>query len=1521
MESRFTASDLSKIPPSPGAIIDDIVIPDDLVKKLENIELTSDIPIQVKLISTLVSLLYRYQEEDETEINVSLSGTSTDHPEPVELTLTVNEKTIITELFTEIKEMMESNLSWKNWFESQPMNSFICSNLSSYESTVKISLLFEMSLKGSLVISAQFLTNSYDIALKWGQHFQIITEGILNDRNIPVGKLPILSDEEIRMIRELSTTLIDTEISKPECLQVLFKNTVDKYSEQPALRCREIETSYRAFNEKADSLAFYLQLRNVNRGDHIAILLPRSEEIFIAIMAVLKAGAAYVPIDPRSPEDRIKFILSDSHSVLLITDSALYKQNNITIDNLLIDEFDRIFSTYKCIGPSQCGATPDDTAYIIYTSGTTGKPKGVVIPHCSVCNLIRAEHHLFNVNSTDRVYQGFSVSFDASVEEMWLAWFSGALLVAATKSEALSGPDLSNFLQKEKITVFSTVPTQIAMMHKPVDSVRILILGGEECHLKSIEPWLNDSRNVFNTYGPTETTVIATSTYCKKDIKPSIGKPVPNYAIFLLDKNLQLVPPGLPGELCIGGHCLAREYLKRSELTAQKFIQSPFTLGHGFPDRLYRSGDRARFRSDGNIEFGGRIDNQVKLRGQRIELGEIESSIIKATNACQVAVAVVTNAQQIQSLVAYIVLQPDTVFDENGVRKMLQNFLPSYMIPNQFLLFNELPQLQSGKVDRKKLPSLYDGRLSISKDVIDPRTPAERLVLDIWKKYFDKQDISVTDDFFDIGGHSLLAATIISELRSIPGLQDLPLQYIYQFRTVESFAADCEKKIKSTESTLSQSGSIKKNELKTTLKRIFCGFFQAIALYPIFLLFSTPLLIPFIFDWCNPDVDLGVWLLTSCSAMIALFPAVIVVSIASKWIIIGKFKAGTYPLWGLYYLRFWFVCRVLDLVPVRLMRGTPILCWYYRLLGARIGKNVHLGTDRLRVSDMISIGDNSSINADVHCMAYTVSDGMLHIAPIQIGNFCTIGTRSVVSEDTKMEDNSELGELSLLPSGTTVLKNEYWEGSPAKLKTKQSVIIEPENYFERKVPFFYNVAFFSAFIFVILVPLVLLVPWITAAFELYVNYGLLYTLPFTVLMAAFYTVSYCLTIVVIKKIVDPPNKKSEQYPIYSYDYIRKWIVDTLVQLSLTTVQPIYATIFLPPWLRLLGAKIGKLTEISTVDHISADLLTIDDGSFIADSASVGPAVVKNGVMHVGKTSVGKKSFVGNSALVPIGVTIGDNCLIGVLSKPPLECGYSIIHNSDWLGSPPISLPKRQQNQNFANHQTFNPPRHMIFLRGFFEFFKITLPPALTSCCFIFSYWFLSEILGPVATLKSYILLCPVVIFAGTLVISTMTILSKWLLVGRYRQNQKPLWCTFIWRNEFINSLCENLVFPLLLQMIQGTPFLPWFFRCLGSRIGKNVYMDTTEITEFDLVRIDDNASLNYGCTIQTHLFEDRVMKMSSLHIGRNSTVGPMSVVLYDSTLKQGAELDGLSLLMKGETLPSSSSWFGIPARSKSTAVN
>lgn len=1498
------------------------VISGDDLKIFQGFAEYNNVSGSVVLIAAFATLMFRYQNEEQYLVRIQLGKDSLQRKSDF-FSFKLRSDLSICELIADVCATVKKNRRWRELINhSNEFIPFFCSIASEEaEQAVAMSAFFESSMSNSIIIN----NAGYDqkcIPAYWYDHFTVLIKDFTTNPATRISLLKMLSDRELEKIKSWSVSFVDKQISIASTLPQLFETTVKTFGHRAALQCRGVQINYREFNTRSNALARLLQSRGVKRGSFVAVLLPRSENVFIAIMGVLKAGAAYVPIDPRSPSDRISYILQDAEVKMVITDSMLKKQNDLSCECITIENLSEKLQRYSTenLNSNERKLTADDPAYVIYTSGTTGKPKGVVLLHRTVCNLIRGESYLFNVNQSDRVFQGFSVSFDASVEEMWLAWYSGALLVAATKSEALSGPDLVKFLDKQKVTVFSTVPTQISMMQTPVESVRILILGGEECHLKAINPWLDGKRKVFNTYGPTEATVIATSGECRKGIKPSIGRPAPNYAVFILDSNLEPVAPGMTGELCIGGHCLAKGYLNREELTAQKFIKPSFELSNDFPQKLYRTGDRARFASDGSILFAGRIDDQVKLRGQRIELGEIEETIVKATQARQVAVALCTNAQDIQSLVAYIVPEEDKKIDEKELRNSLKNFLPSYMIPGQFLFFDALPVLPSGKIDRKKLPTLNTTETKVNRMIIEPRNAFENRIHEIWQKYFDRKDISVTDDFFDIGGHSLLAATIVSELRNNDGMKDLPLQYIYQYKTIEALALVLQKEteVRSSKAVAGENETQSINNAPVKLwKRAACGLMQTVALYPIFMLFSTPLIIPFIIDFFNPEVEVTEWVIVSFVSMVLLLPAVIIMSIIGKWLIVGRFKSGSYPLWSFFYLRFWFVSRLMDLVPTRIMRGTPFLTWYYRLLGAKIGRNVHMGSDRFRVCDMVSIGNNTSINADAHLMAYKVSNGKVHIGPISIGKNCMVGTRSVLTENSKMEDFSELAELSLLPTGATIKTGEQWEGSPAaRMDNSKKQNREFEKYAASLRPTVsYKISFSMAFLLVLILPVLLLIPWTIVAFNLYVNYGLLHTFASTIPLAALYTISFCISVAIVKKILSPKDGATS-YPVYSKEYIRKWVVDTLVQLSLMTVQPLYATIFLPLWLRMLGAKIGKRAEISTVDHITADLLSVEEGSFVADSASVGPAVVRNGTVHVGKTVVGKRSFVGNSALIPIGTSIGNNCLIGVLSKPPQECAYQTINDTNWLGSPPMILPKRQESQQFELKKTFDPPCYMVILRGIVEFFKITVPPALTSCCFIFSYWFMSEILGPVASLGAYILFCPVVIFGSSITVTMVTVILKWLLVGRYRQLQKPLWSLFIWKNEFINSLCENMAFPLLLQMIQGTPFLPAFFRLLGCRIGKNVFMETTEITEFDLVHIDDNASLNYGCTIQTHLFEDRVMKMSNLYIGKNTTIGPMSVVLYDSSMKNGAVLDGLSLLMKGETLPSSSAWFGIPARSQ-----
>jgi non-ribosomal peptide synthetase-like protein len=415
------------------------------------------------------------------------------------------------------------------------------------------------------------------------------------------------------------------------------------------------------------------------------------------------------------------------------------------------------------------------------------------------------------------------------------------------------------------------------------------------------------------------------------------------------------------------------------------------------------------------------------------------------------------------------------------------------------------------------------------------------------------------------------------------------------------------------------------------------------------------------------------------------------------------------------------------------------------------------------------------------------------------------------------------------------------------------------------------------------------------------------------LVAMSFVVLLCLEIAAIKWVL-LGKVCAGCYPLTGSFYLRKWFVDQMLELSLDVIGTLYSTMYLIPWYRLLGARLGRRAEISTASFISPDLLSIDDEGFVADCASLGAAHIEAGMMTIAGTHIGKRSFIGNSALLPPGAVVGDNCLIGCLSAPPPVEHGPVPDGTSWLGSPAMYLPARQQNVNFAESTTFAPSRWLWFQRGAIEFCRVVLPStffiALTSVL-------LAELIVTQEELPLWhmLLLFPIVYAVFGSVAALIVIVLKWTLMGRYRPGEQPLWSTFVWRTELISGLQENLSDLFLVGKLTGTPLVGWFFRMMGAKIGKRVYLGTTQFTEYDLVEIGDDVALNTDCTIQTHLFEDRVMKMSRIKIGNRCTVGAMSLVLYDTRMEDNSSLGDLSLLMKGEMLPPGSRWQGIPARS------
>ena len=552
------------------------------------------------------------------------------------------------------------------------------------------------------------------------QHVQAVFAQLSQNPTAPVGYVFFLAEEEVAQLRQFRTVPQHVPEGGPQQLHQLFEETAHTYPNQVALSWLGQACTYRELNAQADQLAARLQQQGVQAGDFVGLFMAKSVELYVGMLAVLKAGAAYVPLDLSFPADRVTFILGDCGARALLVNSDL-PEGLAAWPGLVINLALPAPALPPALAPVAIG--PESIAYVIYTSGTTGLPKGVLLPHHSICHLVRAEQLLFQPTPQDRVVQGFSVAFDASLEELWLAWASGATLVPVPE-ETMKAPDaLPGFLVENQVSVFSTVPTLLSLLPATIPTLRLLILGGEVCPPGLLAKWASRQCRVVNTYGPTEATVVATAADFVPGHKLTIGRPLAGYEVLILDQLGQLLPLGAAGELCIGGPALAAGYLNRPELSASKF-NTISKLANGFSGRLYRTGDLARFEADGNIDFLGRIDTQVKIRGFRVELAEIESLLLQWPGIRNAAVALKEGTDGVKKLIAYLVLDPNQLLDEKAVRTYLRERLAPYMLPAALVPLAAFPLLTSGKVDRKALPYPVSGATHASRELTLPNTIA-----------------------------------------------------------------------------------------------------------------------------------------------------------------------------------------------------------------------------------------------------------------------------------------------------------------------------------------------------------------------------------------------------------------------------------------------------------------------------------------------------------------------------------------------------------------------------------------------------------------------------------------------------------------------------------------------------------------------------------------------------------------------------------------------------------------------------
>lgn len=641
----------------------------------------------------------------------------------------------------------------------------------------------------------------------------------------------------------------------------------------------------------------------------------------------------------------------------------------------------------------------------------------------------------------------------------------------------------------------------------------------------------------------------------------------------------------------------------------------------------------------------------------------------------------------------------------------------------------------------------------------------------------------------------------------------------------------------------------------------------------------------------------------------AFWPSMLAFTIALKWLVIGRYRPGRYPVWSFYYFRWWLVTQFQGLGWAEMFSGTPLMGLYYRAMGARIGKGVALSTPHCTAFDVISIGDGSSIGLETHALGHRVEDGMLIIAPVSIGRDCFVGMHCNLGLDTTMGDSARLDDMSSLGDGVTLGPGEMHQGSPA-LPSDVKVPEAPRGTRKMRSGLFGAlhlglIYVMGYFLFATAVPGLALI-----AAALY------YGGPWYGVAAAFAAVpvsiaSYMLGAVVMKRVVIG-RLPTGTVRLDSFQYLRHWFAAYLLENTRHILMPLYATVYLPSFLRVLGAKVGKGTEISTVSHICPDHLEIGDGSFLADACLVGGHRIHAGQMQTGPVSIGAKSFIGNSALIPADTQIEDNVLIGVASTPPCQ---DVPANTSWLGSPGFELPRKPNACCFPEATTFAPSASMRRQRAAIDAARVLTPGLIIMAMMVamttglVNAWYYLPLWATLALVPFAAL-----VLSGAAL--GVVALIKSVCLGTLVPTAQPLWSRFVWANEYVNGVYEGVAAGIMAPLM-GTPFIAPCLRLMGCTVGQHTYIGTTLFSEFDLVHIGSYAALNIGATVQTHLFEDRIFKADLLHIGRGCSAGNMAVVLYDTEMHAGSTLAPLSVLMKGEQLPEGTRWWGIPCEQMS----
>ncbi|NNH73181.1 AMP-binding protein [Nocardia uniformis] len=1288
--------------------------------------------------------------------------------------------------------------------------------------------------------------------------------------------------------------------------------TALEHPDASAIDDGEVVLSYTELAAEIDRAVGRLRAAGVRARDRVGVRMPSgTRDLYVMILAVLHAGAAYVPVDADDPDERARLVFGEARVSAIVTGDGIESTGAAT------GSADEAAAKPAIESPGQSAAppTPTDDAWIIFTSGSTGTPKGVAVTHRNAAAFVDAEARLFlpkaPIGPGDRVLAGLSVAFDASCEEMWLAWRNGACLVPAPRALVRTGADLGPWLVRREISIVSTVPTLAATWPaEALDSVRLLIFGGEAVPPELAERLAGSpatdpeeaaehnpgqprerrrtdtgsEREVWNTYGPTEATVVACAALLDGNWPVRIGLPLDGWDLVVVDAAGNPVGEGESGELVIGGVGLAR-YLDPAK-DAEKYAP----LASVGWERAYRSGDLVRNDRAGLV-FLGRADDQIKLGGRRIELGEIDNALQHLPGVTGAAAAIRNTKAGNKILVGYLT-GPAADYDIKAARAILAEQLPAPLVP-RLAVIAELPTRTSGKVDRNALP----WPLPKATDTDTGLTPTQQWVAGLWDSILGAEVTDPNADFFDLGGGSLAAAQLVTALReryptiAVADLYDHP-----RLGALAGLLDDRAPAVAVTERTVRPI-------------RFRAQLFQVLATIPLTTLTGLQWL-----TWLAIVGNIAAWSgslpwlpqLSWWWALIAftLFispPGRMALCVAGSRLLLRGIAPGSHPRGGSAHLRLWTAVRLSEASGAENLSGAPWMVPFARALGAKIGKGVDLHT-LPPVTGMLELGDGCSVEPEVDLSGYWIDGDLVHIGPISIGSGAVIGARSILLPGTRIGRNAEIAPGSAV-SGK-VKADQEWAGSPA-VKVGKAQHRWPDHTPARAAHW---VAIFGITSMVLAaVPIlglgtggVFIAWWIRDTATLTAGLGSAFAiLPLATLLSL--AVYAAVTIIAVR--LFSIGLTEGYHPVRSRIGWQVWATERLLDSARTFLFPLYASLLTPVWLRLLGAKVGKRVEASTV-LLLPKFTTVADGAFLADDTMIASYELGGGWLRIGESKVGKRAFLGNSGMTAPGRRVPKNGLVAVLSAAPSKSKAG----SSWLGSPPVRLRRAAESTDTA--RTFNPPPHLFLARGFVE--TCRLIPVLVTFAIglgvLFTLAWLAQTLGHLPTA----LLSGLVLLSAGAVAGIVSVAAKWLLVGRIRAEEHPLWSSFVWRNEVADTFVEHVAAPWFARAATGTPVLNVWLRGLGAEIGRGVWCESYWLPEADLVTLGDGATVERGCVVQTHLFHDRIMAMDTVTLGAGATLGPHCVALPAASIGAGATIGPASLVMRGDTVPPSSRWWGNP---------